>query len=670
MANKIPNRIEVKAQSDSEAVIYIYGDIGENWFDEEAVTAAFIRDQLSALGDVSDITVRINSRGGNVFDGLAVYNLLKDHPAAVIVKIDGLAASIASVIAMAGDLVIMPKTAQMMIHDPWMRAEGNSRNLRTSADVLDEIRDSVLASYVDKTGLPEYEIRQLMEDETWMGAVRAQELGFVDEQVGGGQSISASFDLSVFNNVPESLRVSAQAALKTQSPTEEPQMTDTTQTPENAVNADEIRAQALAAETKRRADIRATFKRHTQHEDLMNSCMDNPEVTVDQARAKLLDALGADATPSGGVVGIEDQRDKFRAAAVDWLVARNEGKTSELDRENPARGMSLLALIKSSLEADGKSVAGMTNIEMASAGIRAAVTHSTSDFPVILEEALHKTLQSAYATAPDTWRRFCTVGTLNDFRAHNRYKMGSIGNLQKVLENGEFKDVTMPDAEKETITGDTKGLILNLSRQIIVNDDLGAFLGAARALARASARTIEADVYSLFAENSGNGPTMGDGNPLFHSSHSNIASSGGAPTMALFEAARVQMAEQQDVGGNDYLDLRPNVWLGPLSLGGTARKVNGAEYDDEATKRQSKPNIVRGLFSDIVDTPRLSGTPWYALADPMDAPVFEVGFLNGNQEPYAEMQEGFRVDGVAYKVRHDYGVAAVDWRGIVKNPGQ
>lgn len=665
------SRIEVKAQSDTEAVIYIYGLIGDAFFDEEAKTAASIRNQLQALGDVTDITVRINSSGGNVFDGLAMYNLLKDHPAAVLVKIDGLAASAASVVAMAGDIIAMPKTAQMMIHDPWMLAIGNSREMRKSADVLDEIRESLLAAYVEKTGMPEDDVRQLMADETWMGAARAAELGFVDEQTTETPRVENQFDLSMFKNAPRFLQVSAQAASEPHSPPnqEEHPMSEKTPKPDDAVNADEIRAEALAAEKQRRADIRAAFKRHTQHEDLMAVCMDDPEITVEKARARLLDALGDEATPSGGVVAGEDERDKFRSAAADWLVARHEGSLAKLDPSNPARGMGLLDLARDSLETSGVSTRGMTNVELAGATIKAAVTHSTSDFPVILEEALHKTLQSAYQTASDTWRRFCATGTLSDFRAHNRYRMGSIGNLSKVLENGEFKDATLPDGEKESITADTKGLILNLSRQIIVNDDLGAFLGAGRALARAAARTIESDVYALFALNSGNGPTMQDGNPLFHSSHNNIADTGGAPSMALVEEARVAMASQQDVGGNDYLDLRPAIWLGPLALGGQAREVNGAEYNDATSKNQRKPNVVRGLFTDIVDTPRLTGDPWYMLANPSDAPVFEVGFLNGQQEPYAEMQEGFRVDGVSWKIRHDYGVAAVDYRGIVKNAG-
>ena len=109
--------------------------------------------------------------------------------------------------------------------------------------------------------------------------------------------------------------------------------------------------------------------------------------------------------------------------------------------------------------------------------------------------------------------------------------------------------------------------------------------------------------------------------------------------------------------------------LCPLSLGGLAREVNGAEYNDDADRNQNKPNVVRGLFSDIVDTPRLSGTAWYTFADPNESPVMEVAFLDGDDEPYLEMQAGFTVDGISWKVRHDFGIAAIDYRGARKNPG-
>lgn len=187
-------------------------------------------------------------------------------------------------------------------------------------------------------------------------------------------------------------------------------------------------------------------------------------------------------------------------------------------------------------------------------------------------------------------------------------------------------------------------------------------------LGRAAARTVEADVYALLALNSGAGPTMGDGKALFHADHGNITT-GAAITMAALDLDRVAMASQKDVSGNDYLDLRPAVLLVPIGLGGTARSINDAQYDPDTANKLQKPNIVNGLFRDIVDTPRMTGTRRYLFADPSEAPVLEVAFLDGNQNPYLELQNGFDVDGARYKVRLDYGVGAIDYRGAVTNAG-
>ena len=215
---------------------------------------------------------------------------------------------------------------------------------------------------------------------------------------------------------------------------------------------------------------------------------------------------------------------------------------------------------------------------------------------------------------------------------------------------------------------DTKGNIINLSRQAVINDDLGAFVGLAGTLGRAAARTVETDVYALLALNGGLGPTMSDTKSLFHADHDNVGS-GAAISMLSIDADRVILASQLDVGGNDYLDLRPAVLLLPISLGGTARSINEALYDPDTANKLQKPNVVRGLFRDVVDTPRLTGTRRYMFADPVDAPVIEVAFLDGAQEPYLEVQDGFDVDGARYKVRLDFGIAAIDYRGAVTNAG-
>lgn len=160
--------------------IIMYGIIGDDAYWDE-ITAKQFSDELQNNKDVSTIEVRINSDGGSVFAGQAIYSMLKRHQAYVIVYIDGLAASIASLIAMAGDKVIMPKNAMMMIHDPWSGVMGNASAMRKEADTLDQIKNSIIQAYKDKTGLDENEISQIMTAESWFTAHEAVEKGFADE---------------------------------------------------------------------------------------------------------------------------------------------------------------------------------------------------------------------------------------------------------------------------------------------------------------------------------------------------------------------------------------------------------------------------------------------------------------------------------------------------------
>ena len=163
-----------------EAEILLYGVIGDDGYWDE-VTSKEFADQLKEVEDATTIAVRINSPGGDVFAGQAIYSMLKRCKAQIVVYVDGLAASIASLVAMAGDKVIMPKNSMMMIHKPWTISAGNANDMRQQADTLDKVEESMLAAYVEKTGLAEDEIKQLLADETWLTASMALDKGFCDE---------------------------------------------------------------------------------------------------------------------------------------------------------------------------------------------------------------------------------------------------------------------------------------------------------------------------------------------------------------------------------------------------------------------------------------------------------------------------------------------------------
>ncbi|GGE75895.1 ATP-dependent Clp protease proteolytic subunit [Streptosporangium jomthongense] len=666
------NPFSIKALANNAVEIFIYGDIGDSWDDESTTAARFVKD-LAAL-EADAITLRINSPGGSVTDGLAIYNALKRHPATVTVEIDGIAASIASLIAMAGDTVNMASNALYMIHAPWGFSIGNANEMRDMADTMDKFASAMAEAYADGTGKEASEFMALMSDgkDHWYTAAEAEAAGYVNqvtEALPIAASIEKTFDLTRFPKFAKQAPAAA-AAIKP----EEPAMPDPVKKPAaepqaTAPTEPEIRAKLQQEETARREGINAKFDLFKGREDLAElkaACLDDFKVTAEQAGEKILAKLAEGSEPiQGRVTVVEDERDVKRAAAVEAIMARAGVNGIKADRNNPYRGYKLLDIAKDSLEASGSSTRGLDQMKI----VANAFTQGTSDFPVILEDAMHKTLQTSYASASDTWSRFCATGSVSDFRAHSRYRLGSLGNLDSLNEHGEYKYKAIPDGEKATIQADTVGNIISLTRKAIVNDDLSAFIGLANMLGRAAARTIEATVYALLAENSGKGPTMDDGKSLFHADHGNIGTAGGL-SVATLEAMRVLMASQKDISGNDFLDLRPANLLVPMGLGGTARVINSAEYDPDTSGKMQRPNMVRGLFSDVIDTPRLSGTGFYTFASPTEAPVIEVAFLDGNQEPYLEMQEGFDVDGTKYKVRHDFGVAALDYRGAAYNAGQ
>ena len=662
--------IQAKAAAENapaSAEIHIFGDIGESWWDETVTAKQFVKD-IAAL-DAEQITVRINSYGGSVTDGIAIYNAIKRHPAQVTVSIEAAAYSIASLIAMAGDTVDMAENALLMIHAPWGYTSGNSADMRDMADTLDKYAQAMASSYVGKSGQTHDAITALLTDgkDHWYSAEEAKAAGFVDNIV-GAVAVAASARIQAAGLTRFTRNPTAAAAAQPPKETSMPNPAN----PQAAAPATVDASTILAAEKTRREAVRAEFAPFAHIDGLaaiQAACEDDHTITAEAAGQKILKHMALNATPVGAthVETVEDEADKRRDSVVAALLSRAgvaDAKTREAARASAHRGAKLLDLAKASLERARVKHAHMDQMQI----VAAAFTQGTSDFPILLENAMHKALQSAYATAPDTWSRFCAVGSVSDFRAHNRYRVGSLGNLDALNELGEFVNKTIPDGEKASVQIGTRGNIINLSRQAVINDDLGAFIGLAAQLGRAGRRTIEAAVYALLAENAGLGPVMGDGKTLFHADHGNIGT-GAALSVLGLDADRVLMASQTDITGNDFLDLRPSVLLVPLALGSTAKILNEAMYDPDTANKLQKPNSVAGLFNDIVDTPRLTGTRRYLFAGPSDAPAIEVAFLDGNQEPYVEQQAGFTVDGTQYKARLDFGVAAIDHRGAVTNAG-
>lgn len=197
---KIRKPFTIEAKKD-EADLFLYEDIGDSW---DGTTAKLFADELKAVADVRTLNIYINSPGGSVFDGVAIFNQLRRHKARKNVVIDGLAASIASVVAMVGDTITIASNGFMMIHNPWALAMGEAADFRKMADQLDKVRGSILDTYAERTGTAPNVISDMMDDETWMTAEEAVEMGFADS-IGSEAKMAAKFDLSKFSRVPKLL---------------------------------------------------------------------------------------------------------------------------------------------------------------------------------------------------------------------------------------------------------------------------------------------------------------------------------------------------------------------------------------------------------------------------------------------------------------------------------
>lgn len=200
-------RFEAIKAASAPTVVELYDEIGF-W----GVTAKDFRDQIRNIE--GDFTLRVNSPGGDVFDGIAMFNDLLAHKGKVRVEVVGIAASIASVIAMAGSEIAIAPNAFFMIHDAWTIAVGNRHDMRDAADVLEQIDEAFARTYVGRAKTGIRTVREMMDDETWMSASEAIEKGFADKLLtneSADASAQAKFDLAgVFNKVPDALRWTAQ----------------------------------------------------------------------------------------------------------------------------------------------------------------------------------------------------------------------------------------------------------------------------------------------------------------------------------------------------------------------------------------------------------------------------------------------------------------------------
>ena len=642
------------------AKVMLYGAVGA-WYEE--MDAKSVVKKLSALADEEDIEVRINSAGGSVFDGMAIYNTLRGRKGKVRVHVDGLAASIASVIAMAGDEIVMEPGSMMMIHNPWNVTIGDAEDHRESAELLDKVRDSIAVAYEQKTGLARKELVDLMDAETWFTAEEAVGFGFASSI--GEEQIAAMamsrHDLSAFINVPGTLRAMARGEAMGKQAQEPTPVAVAETVAAEVVDVDAIKAEAVKMERERTTTIRAAVAKAGLGGEYADELV-NGGWTVQEAQAMIIDQWGKQGVQAQSAVRVEnDGVDKFVEGATQALMAR--AGMDKRDGANEFNNRSLFDLAEMTLAQAGAGTRGMDKMSLVQAAFspRAAITHTSSDFTRILANVANKAMLKGYEEAGETFQRWTAAGSLPDFKPQSRVDLNLFPSLEKVEEGAEYTYGTIGD-RGESIQLATYGRLFSVTRQAIINDDMSAMVRVPQRMGRAAIRTVGNLVYAILTGN----PLMADGEALFSAAHNNDGNLG--LSIDGLDAGRVAMALQQDpdgvaVGG---LNIQPSYLIVPVALSGEARILLNSQYVPGET---FVPNRVQG-FAELVFDARLdanSSTEYFLAASPSLYDTIEVAYLNGVQTPVLEQKEGWGVDGVEFKVRLDAGVKALDFRGLYRS---
>lgn len=549
----------------------------------------------------------------------------------VTIHIDGLAASMATVVAMAGKKVVMSSNALMMIHKPWGSPQGNADDLRDYVEILDKAETQIIKAYTSKTGLPEKQIKEMLAKETWLDSDEALELGFIDE-ISEPHQMAASIDLSVFNEVPEKITA------------------------------------AFEANNKRVTEIKslvAHFKNLPS--DFTANLINDPRVSVEAARAKILNELGKDAAPIGGApVKVETMTERnkdFFNDATDALLTRAGISIKNLSPS--ARDLakySISNLAERYLRLNGTNTTGFSNDQIIGQAFEVKAQHSTSDFPHLLENVASKSMRTAYMEEPASHAVWTGETEVMDFKENSLVQVSEAPDLEKILEGGEYKYGTFGD-QAEKFSVETYGKMFNITRQALVNDNLQAFTKLPQAFGQ-SARRKESDlVYSLLTSN----PVLSDGVALFHANHNNIVALTGALNITALGQARALMRKQKGPAGKQPLNVVPRFLIVLAALETTAEQLLASLVDP--TKNNETPNLefIRSLTL-VVDS-RLdddSETKCYLAASPGQIDTITRAYLTGEGRPHIESRQYWETDGMAIKCRLDFAAVPVDFRGLVQ----
>nr|WP_199082935.1 prohead protease/major capsid protein fusion protein [Pedobacter sp. ASV19] len=387
-------------------------------------------------------------------------------------------------------------------------------------------------------------------------------------------------------------------------------------------------------------------------------------VTVDAAREAIINKLAESQTPAirqQARVNGNDEGDQVRSGLSEVLLHRHDPSNPlTTDKAKQYRNASLTDMAGIMLNERGHSADFTMNKNEL---VKRAM--STSDFPVLLGSVVNRSLRQYYEAVQSNWKLISRRRDASDFRALTSVNAGGNFELEEIKEGGEYKNVVLKE-EADSFALKTFGKKISITRQAIINDDLGAFMRLTELFGRGAAQTQSKIVWGLFTANSGSGRTLGsDGKTLFHTDHNNL-DAGSAMSLAAFNAARTKMVRQTGID-KDPIHVDAKYLFVPPELRTTALQLINSTI--VATKT-TDTNPFQNAFEVVEEIYLTDPKAWYIFADPASTPVVEYAYLNGQEGLYTEQEINFDTDSLDIKVRNDFNASIFEYRGVYKNPGQ
>lgn len=392
--------------------------------------------------------------------------------------------------------------------------------------------------------------------------------------------------------------------------------------------------------------------------------------TADRVRADILNGMRANGTVNVRIT--RDEGDSFRDMAAQGLALRAGVNLDNVPTEaRKYANLSLRNLAVEAMRADGATDIGAysSGDDIFSAAMR-SFFNPTAAFPSILEQTIKKSYENTYSRVSTTFEAFCAEGTLTDFKkTSGNYYAGAAGEFLEVPENGEIVADKPNDYKRPSRQLKTFGRQFSMTRQAFINDDIGYLATVPARYAESAKRTINSQVYGLLYNNG----TIYDSKTLFHADHNNLISSGAAPSVSTIQSALIKLRLQKDEDGT-ALNITPRYIIVPVGYGFTLTQA----LRSPTVKVSDNDHAVNALYNsglEVIEDATLNGLagtsacPWFIAADKSSCPGIQVDYLNGQKVPTIRRSEKAGTLGFVWDIYLDWGVTAVDYRGLVKNPG-